>query len=184
MSLPHVRITIVVLAAAAVTTAGVVRFAVAPDVPAAAVAQAGVDGVTAQVTSAGWTAMDHDMSTDAPGYRMPPAMMPGMPENGDHRLAVGVTVVNTSDDTRPLRPGEEFALRTGPEGRPWATHSHTFGDLPRLAPRNAVNGILFFDLPPDGPAGSPAWLEWTHAGTVNRLAIPLDGTSAPSHHNP
>jgi hypothetical protein len=172
MSLPHAKIVLVVLAALAVATVGIVRLATPP--AASAADEATVDSLTAQVTSAGWTTMDHDMSGDAPGYQMPPAMMPGMPENGDQRLAVAVTVVNTSNGTRPLRPGEEFALRAGEEGRQWAPHSDTFGDLPRLAGRNAVNGILFFDLPADELV-APAWIEWTHSGTTSRLTIPMDG---------
>jgi hypothetical protein len=186
MPVPRMRIAIVVLAASAVATIGVVRLAALPDAHSAAATQASVDSLTARVTAAGWTTMDHDMSGDAPGYQMPPAMMPGMPENGDQRLAVSVTVVNTSDETRPLRPGKEFTLRGGKDGRQWAPHSDTFGDLPRLAPRNAVNGILFFDLPPAEMTDSPAWIEWTHGDTANRLTIPMDGVSSgPGHsHNP
>jgi hypothetical protein len=185
MPLARVRNAIVVLAAIAVATIGVARLAAAPDVPPVAADRAVADGLAARITTAGWAAMDHDMSGDAPGYQMPPAMMPGMPENGDQRLAVAVTVVNTGDRTRPLLPGKEFALHAGPEGKRWATHSDTFGDLPRLAPHNAVDGILFFDLPPAALTDSPAWLEWTHGDSVSRLTIPLDGVRGPSHpHNP
>jgi hypothetical protein len=173
------RVVLVVVAALAVAAVGVVGLGASQDAPAAR--QADVDSLNARITSAGWTSMDHDMSSDAPGYQMPPAMMPGMPENGDQRLAVAVTVVNTSGETKPLRPGEEFALHT--DGRRWAPHSNTFGDLPRLAPRNAVRGILFFDLPPAELTGSPAWIEWTHGDTANRLTIPMDGVSAPPNHS-
>jgi hypothetical protein len=180
------RIVIVVVAACAVATVGVVRLVASPDASSAAARQASVDSLTAQVTEAGWTAMDHDMSSDAPGYQMPPAMMPGMPENGDERLAVSVKVVNTSDDTRPLLPGKEFALHAGTDGKQVAPHSDTFGELPRLAPHNAVEGILYFDLPAAELTDAPAWIEWTHGDTANRLIIPMDGVSGgPSHsHNP
>lgn len=180
MSLPPLKIVLVVLAALAVATVGVVRLATSSD--AAVTDEATVDSLTAQVTSAGWTAMDHDMSGDAPGYQMPPAMMPGMPENGDQRLAVSVTVVNTSADTRPLRPDKEFVLRAGDDGQQWAPHSDTFGDLPRLAGRNAVNGIIFFDLPADALT-APAWVEWTHSGTTSRLTIPMDGVREHQEHS-
>jgi hypothetical protein len=95
-------------------------------------------------------------------------------------------VVNTSDDTRPLRPGDEFALHAGTEGKRWAPHSNTFGDLPRLAPHNVVEGVLFFDLPPAQLTDATAWVEWTHADSANRLTIPMDGVSSgPTHsHNP
>ncbi|GAB2960531.1 hypothetical protein [Saccharothrix stipae] len=185
MSLPRLRMAIVLLAASAVATVGVVRLA-APDASSAAAAQVVVDGLTARITAAKWAGMDHDMSGDAPGYQMPPAMMPGMPAHGDQRLAVSVTVVNTGDGTRPMRPGEEFALHAGRSGGRWAPHSDTFGELPRLAPGNAVQGVLFFDLPPAEVVDSPVWVEWTHGGAANRLAVPMDGVSdGPSHpHTP
>jgi hypothetical protein len=186
--MPMRKLLAVVIAtvASAVTAVGIVRIVITPDAPATAVVEATVDSLTARVAAAGWTAMDHDMSGSATGYQMPPAMMPGMPEGDDQRLSVSVTVVNTSDETRLLRPGEEFALRAGKESEPVAPHSDTFGDLPRLAPHNAVTGILFFDLPPAELIGTPAWIEWTHGDTANRLTIPMDGASAPpSHsHNP
>src|SRR5258708_21469917 len=130
MSLPRMKIVIVPLTALVVAAIGVFRLVAAPDTSSSVASQATVDSVTASVTAAGWTSMDHDMSSDAPGYQMPPAMMPGMPENGDQRLAVTVSVVNTSDDTRPLRPGKEFALHTGQENKKWAPHSTTVGHLP------------------------------------------------------
>ncbi len=182
MSLPRVRIVIVVLSALAVATFGVIRLVAAPDASGAAAGEASVDSLTAQITAADWTGMDHDMSGNAPGYQMPPAMMPGMPENGEQRLAVSVTVVNASDETRPLRPSEEFALHAGEAGKQWAPRTHTFGDLPRLAPGNAVKGILYFDLPPAELVDSPAWIEWTHGDTANRLTIPMDGVGEPPNH--
>lgn len=180
MSLPRTKIVLVALAAMAVATVGVARLATSPD--ASAADEATVDSLTAQVTAASWTSMDHDMSEDATGYQMPPAMMPGMPENGDQRLAVTMTVVNTSGDTRPLRPDKEFALHAGEDSRQWAPHSDTFGDLPRLAGRNAVNGIIFFDLPPN-ELTAPAWIEWTHSGTTSRLTIPMDGVREHQEHS-
>src|SRR5262245_5522745 len=168
MLLPRLRTVIIVAAAAAVATVGVVRLGATPDAPTVAAA-ATVDSLTAQVAEVEWSAMDHDMSDDAPGYQMPPQMMPGMPENGDERLAVSVLVVNTGAETRLLSPGEEFSLRAGKAGKRWTPHSDTFGDLPRLAPRNAVTGLLYFDLQPAELTGAPAWIEWTHDGTANRL---------------
>lgn len=184
MPLPRLQTVVVVLAASAAAATGVLHLLDSPDSPAAA-SHATVDSLAARIATAGWTSMDHDMSGNAPGYQMPPAMMPGMPENGDQRLAVSVSVVNTSDETRQLRPDEEFVLRAGTKSGQWAPHSDTFGDLPRLAPHNAVTGTLFFDVPP-AEFGSPAWIEWTHGDTTNRLTIPMDGVGGPpSHsHNP
>lgn len=185
MSLPHKRIFIIVLAALAVATYGVLRLT-APSDAAPESDSATVDSITAQVLSAGWADMDHDMSGDAPGYQMPPAMMPGMPENGDQRLGVALTVVNTSAETRPLRPTEEFVLRASKDDKQWTPRTDTFGDLPRLASGNAVKGVLYFDLPPTALTDSAAWIEWTHGDTANRLMLPLDGVrGGPGHsHNP
>jgi Domain of unknown function (DUF4352) len=185
MSLPNKRILVIVLAALAVATYGVLRLT-APSDAAPESDSATVDSLTAQVLSASWADMDHDMSGNAPGYQMPPAMMPGMPQNGDQRLGVAVTVVNTSDQTRPLHPTEEFVLRTSKDDKQWTARTDTFSDLPRLAPGNAVKGMLFFDLPPAALADSPAWIEWTHGDTANRLTLPMDGVSSgPGHsHNP
>ncbi|MFL6121674.1 hypothetical protein [Actinophytocola sp.] len=182
MSLIRARLVIVVVAAFAVAAVGVARLATSLAAPAVVSVQATVDSLTAQVSKAGWTEMDTDMADDTTGYQMPPAMMPGMPENGDERLSVSVTVVNTSGDTRLLRPDEEFALRTGADGKRRAPHSDTFGDLPRLAPHNAVQGTLFFDLKPAELTAAPAYIEWTHEGTASRLTIPMDGVrSGPTH---
>jgi hypothetical protein len=139
-------------------------------------ASVNLSGLTASVGAADWVMMDHDMTSTAPGYQMPPAMMPGMPAEGDQRLAVTVTVVNTTGETRPLRPGKEFLLRTESAEEPLPPHSDTFGELPRLAPGSAVSGVLYFDLPPH----SPAWIEWKHEGATARLAI---GGVAPPHSN-
>jgi hypothetical protein len=168
-------ISLVLTAAAAVTFFGV-RELVGADEPQKSVEiSASLSGLTASIGAADWVMMDHDMSSTAPGYQMPPAMMPGMPAEGQQRLAVTVTVVNTSGETRPLRPGKEFLLRTESAEEPLSAHSDTFGELPRLAPGSAVSGVLYFDLPPH----SPTWIEWTHEGATARLAIGV----APPHSN-
>jgi hypothetical protein len=180
--MPRVRIAIIAATSLAVTAFGVVRLVAPSDASSGTTDQASVDSLTAQVTKAGWASMDHDMDSDAPGYTMPPAMMPGMPEGGDERLEITVTVVNTSDDTRPLRPDKEFTLHAGKTGRKVAPHSDTFGDLPRLAPHNAVSGILYFDLQPNDLTDAPAWVEWTHGDAANQLTIPMEGVdNGPSH---
>jgi hypothetical protein len=177
---------LVVLAALAVAVLGVTRLigSLSAEAPAGQVGS--LNGLTAQVTTVGWVAMDHDMSTTAPGYQMPPAMMPGMPEQGKERLSVTVTVTNTSAGTRPVVPRDEFALHATKDGALIAPHSDTFGELPRLAPQNAVTGALFFDLPPGDVADSAAWIEWSHSGTSTKFAVPLNTAgSGPAHqHNP
>jgi Domain of unknown function (DUF4352) len=179
---PSAVIAIVVVALA-FATVGVGRLAVSfgHSEPQAVGRLASISDLTAQVTAVEWARMDHDMSSDAPGYQMPPAMMPGMPTGDDQRLSIDVVITNTSDETRRLRPAEEFVLHTG-NGKQWALHSDTFGDLSRLAPHNAVNGILFFDLPPTELNVSSAWVEWTNGGTTAKLAISQDGAELETPH--
>jgi hypothetical protein len=187
MSLPpRARIVIIVVAALAVAAIGTSRLFDLFDASADASPSANVGGLTAAVTTAGWTAMDHDMSTSAPGYQMPSGMMPGMPDEGKQRLSVTVAVTNTTDEGRLVRPGEEFVLYAGKAGARLTPQSHTFGELPRLAPHNAVTGALFFDLAVEDLGDSPAWLEWSHDGTSTKLSVPLNGSgSTPDHpHKP
>jgi hypothetical protein len=182
MRAPWTRIVIVIVAALGAAIFGVTRLFAAPSAPELAGQNATVDGLTTSVTTAVWSKMDHDMAPDAPGYQMPPQMMPGMPEQGQERLVVSVTVTNTTGGTRPIRVGDEFVLRVGEGGQRVTPHSDTFGDLPRLAAHNAVSGQLFFDLLREDLARSPGWLEWTHDGATSRLAIPLDGTAPSPNH--
>jgi len=171
-----VGISVVLAAALVVAFFGVRSFVGTNAQPSAGTeVSATLSGLTASVGSADWVMMDHDMSSTAPGYQMPPAMMPGMPAEGQQRLEVSVTVVNNTKETRPLKPGKEFLLRTESAADSLTPHSDTFGELPRLAPGSAVTGVLYFDLPPH----SPAWLEWTHEGATVRLAIGV----APPHSN-
>lgn len=179
------RIVFVVVVTLAVTVLGVGRLVMASGSPAVTMALATIDGMTAQVTTAGWISMDHEMD-ESPGYAMPDSMMPGMPTGDDQRLSVTVTVTNTSAETKPLRPIEDFKLRVGATGKEWAPKADTFGSLPRLAPNNAVSGILFFDLPPAELGDSQLWIEWTHSGDEANLTLPLGPAGEdPGHsHNP
>jgi hypothetical protein len=172
------------VAALGVAIFGVVRLVAAfsADQLGPLTAVAHVDGLDSQVTAASWVQMDHDMAPDAPGYQMPPAMMPGMPQGDDQRLAVYISVANTSADTRPLEPDLEFTLHSS--AKQWSAQTGTFGELPRLAPRNAVNGVLFFDLPPADLVDSSSWLEWNHDGTSSRLVLPLNGAAPVHSHGP
>jgi hypothetical protein len=186
MRLARTTIVLVVLAALAVAIFGIVRLVDSVGAEAEASPVGRLDNISAQVTTAGWVDMDHDMTGNAPGYQMPPQMMPGMPEEGKERLAVAVTVTNTGDATRPVRPIEEFALHATKDGQLIPPHSDTFGELPRLAAHNAVTGTLFFDLTPGDVIDSSTWLEWSHAGTRARISVPMnDAGAGPVHqHNP
>jgi hypothetical protein len=144
-------------------------------------ASAGLDGLSAAVTEAGWLSMDMPQ-TD--GYQMPAAMNPGMPAAGDERLALTITVVNTTGTTGSLRTTKEFSVRTAKDGKRWTPVSGTFGDLPRLAPGNGVTGILYYDLPAsDVSSAAPVWVDWSRSSGTRALSIPLPGL-APTHSHP
>jgi hypothetical protein len=101
--------------------------------------------------------MNHDMPTDAPGYRMPPAVLPGMPAGDDQRPSVAVTITTTGDPTRRLRPADEFVLRTG-NRKHW---------------------------PPAELTDSDAWVEWTNEGYDGRAGdlTEWDAIDPPHSHN-
>jgi len=162
---------LLMLAALAAASIGVSAMAASPGAaPVETTAQVG--RLTASVGDTGWLGMDHDMSTTASGYQMPPAMMPGMPATGDDRLSVAVTLVNSGPDTVTLHPVDEFTLHAGPSATKVPAYGGTFGELPRLGPGAAVSGVLFFDLPPAQLDSTGAWLDWSRAGGSARLSIP------------
>ncbi|MFC0540583.1 DUF4352 domain-containing protein [Kutzneria chonburiensis] len=167
---PKARIAGLLVMTAALAAAAIgVSAMVGPAGPAESSARVG--GLTASVGDTGWLGMDHDMSTTASGYQMPPAMMPGMPASGDDRLSVAVTVVNTGTDTVTFHPATEFTLHAGPAATDVAVYGGTFGELPRLGPGAAITGTLFFDLPP-ASLDRTAWLDWNRPGGAARLSIP------------
>lgn len=177
-------LVVVVLAALTVAIFGATRLF--GESSQAEIIQTGaVAGLTAQVATADWVEMDHEMA-DTPGFQMPSDMMPGMPDEGKERLNVFVQVTNTTGETRQVKPAAEFALYAGKDATRHAPAADTFGDLPRLAPRNAVSGSLFFDLALTDLGDSPMWLEWAHGDEITRLFVPLDGqVPAPNHgHGP
>jgi hypothetical protein len=167
--------------AAAVAVVGVTEAVNLLRAPAvvAPVRAATFGGLTAQVNGAGWLDMNH--SAPLSGFQMPAAMMPGMPTGDDQRLAVRITVENASDGTRALHPSAEFTLRTA-GGKHWTAVSTSFADLPRLGSGNAVDGSLYFDLPPADLTTDPFWLDWAHPDGHQQLAVPVAG-AAPAHQH-
>lgn len=182
MPLARTRIMLVIVAALAVAIFGATRLISALSAEAEAGQVGSLNGLTAAVTTVSWVNMDHDMSSGAPGYQMPPAMMPGMPEEGKQRLSVTLTITNTSDGTRPVVPREEFTLHATKDGALVPSQADTFGELPRLAPQNGVSGVLFFDLPQGDVVDSAAWIEWSHGGSSTKIAVPLNAAGAGPEH--
>lgn len=165
--------------------------------------QAEVDGLATAVGTASWMDMK-DMNaggliavptgTQAPaspgsivvpplpqqgGYQMPAQMMPGMPPEGQARLTVPVTLRNTTDKVRTFDIPAEFVLRGGAGDKTRELYGDTIGSLPRLAPGNAVTGVLYFDLEPPQPGDPPLYLQWTRSGKTVRLSLSPTGKAVP-----
>jgi hypothetical protein len=137
-------------------------------------------GLTVRLRAAGWAAMDtHDMDQQD-GYQMPAQMMPGAPTGEDMRLGVTLSLDNTSGQARRFDLGTEFSLIGGTEDKACPLHSDTFGQLPRIEPGNAVDGVLYFDTTVPAAADPPLYLRWARDGHTARLAIPIGGAQ-PAH---
>lgn len=136
-------------------------------------------GLTAQLHDAGWVAMDHTQA-DQGGYQMPAQMMPGAPAGDEMRLGVPLTLVNTGSDVRRFNLADEFFLAGGRNQTPREAHSDTFGQLPRLTPGSAVDGVIYFDTVVPSQSDPPLYLVWSRDGSSVQLAIPQLG-GAPDH---
>lgn len=146
-----------------------------------------LDGMAAQIGVAGWSSADHVMPIPSPGappgYQMPPQMMPGMPTGDDARLSVPVVLRNTTSRGLGFDIKGEFSLRGGQEAQPRTPRTDTFGELDRLGPGSAVNGVLYFDAKPPAANDPPLYLEWERAGHIVQLTVNLNGSAPPGHHN-
>jgi hypothetical protein len=144
-----------------------------------------VAGLSAALHTAGWLSMDAHTMDQQGGYQMPAQMMPGAPAGDQMRLGVPVTLRNTSGQPQRFNPAEEFALVGGVGGDPVLPHSDTFGQLTRLNPDSAVEGVLYFDTLVPTPTDPPLTLRWSRGGDTVSLTIPLGGGTTPAHdHGP
>src|SRR5690606_9074759 len=85
--------------------------------PAAATGPvASLDGLTVELTAAGWVEMGH--VTTGPGFTMPDQMMPGAPSGGEIRLGISITLSNTDSVARQFNLAEEFMLVGGSLAQP------------------------------------------------------------------
>lgn len=142
------------------------------------------DGVTAGVASVSWVDMDHeeDDALTGPGYQMPLSMMPGMPAEGEQRLAVRLTLTNTAGVGRPVDPVSEFVLRNGGNGKSWEPVADTFEGLSRLGSASGASGVLYFDLPAPGDDQAKLFVDWKRPGGSLKLALPFNGTTLNHSH--
>lgn len=116
--------------------------------------------------------VDGQVIDAASGYAMPAAMMPGMPEEGLRRLRMVVTLANASDRTQTVTAAD-FTI-TAADGQSWQPLANSSFRSQHLAPGQAVEGVLFADIPADTPDLSVTWTR-----SVGKVRLPL-GT-APSH---
>jgi hypothetical protein len=180
---------VLVTAASVLALAGLGQFVlgwVPAGKPAAAQPQAvavAADGIAANVREVRWIAHDHNAETGTgPGYQMPLSMMPGMPEDGQTRLAISVTVTNTEGGGRAVDPAGEFTLADAATGESWQPSADTFDGLSRLPAGNAADGVLFFDVPEPGQGERRFYIDWKHGRERVRLAVqPGQGTATHSH---
>jgi hypothetical protein len=178
---------LLVLAASVLAMAGIAQLligwlpalgsAAQPPQPSAVAA----DGVAARVVQARWIAHDHNAATGSgPGYQMPLSMMPGMPADGQIRLALSVTVTNTATGGRPISPEDEFTLRDAGSGESWRPATDTFDGMSRLGPLSAADGVIFFDLPEEKQGEGQLYVDWKHSKRSVRLAV-RPGQDAGTH---
>jgi hypothetical protein len=177
----------IVAAAVLVAAVGAASSLRARAARAPVVETATIGGITATPHVASWVSMHQAMDGrqmdgmhDQRGYRMPAQMMPGAPADGDMRLGVPVTLMNSSGQVREFNLAGEFSLVGGHDDGARPLNSDTFGELTRLHPGSAVDGVLYFDLKPPVPGDPPLYLKWTRAGSHDRLTVRVAG--APSGH--
>lgn len=137
-------------------------------------------GLTATLHAAGWMSMDSHQMDNQGGYQMPAQMMPGAPAGDEMRLGVPLTLLNTTDEVRGFNLSEEFFLVGGRNDAPRRVHSDTFGQLPRLTPGSAVDGVLYFDTIVPGAGDPPLYVQWKRDGRAVRLGVSL-GAATPGH---
>ena len=115
-----------------------------------------------------------DMNKEAQVYPMPASMMPGMPDTGQGRLHIELTLQNPGDGPRGFGP-DEFHLESD-SGTSWSPIESSF--IPgTLGPAEALEGDIFFDVP---QTDEGLYLVWTRSGI--RTFIPAaNGADAKTH---
>lgn len=142
-----------------------------------------VDGLTARLHDAGWVSMDGHRTDNQGGYQMPAQMMPGAPSGDEMRLGVPLTLVNAGRQARGFSLVDEFFLGGGRNPAPRELHSDTFGQLPRLGPGSAVDGVIYFDTTVPNESDPPLYLLWKRGGASVQLAIPRISETTDHEHN-
>jgi hypothetical protein len=141
-----------------------------------------VDGITTDVREAGWVDFDMGHVMDGQGgFMMPDQMMPDAPSGDQVRLGVTVTLLNTTDGTQEFNLADEFTLTGGVEAEPQPISADSIGELPRLGPGAAVDGVLYFDIVAPAPEDPPLYLRWNRDGDTVLLEVPMTSDNPPEH---
>ena len=138
-----------------------------------------IGDLSLQIQDSGW--ITHDSiggATPAPeqGFQMPASMMPGMPDEGRHRLYLEVVLQNAGSSGASFAP-QEFALRA-PDGRSWPLDQPASFDRTTLQPGQTRSLDLYFDIP---DTVAQVQLAWAHDGDTEQLAI--DSRPPPPHQH-
>lgn len=177
-----ILIVVAVLTVASLGLLGWQRLAGPPAVAEGRVAALG--GLTTEIRDAAWVDFDMGHVMDGQGgFMMPDQMMPGAPTGDEVRLGVTLTLANTDGQTHGFNLVEEFSLVGGPAAdntRPPA--ADTIGDLSRLGPGAAVDGIVYFDVAAPDEGDPPLYLQWHRDGETVRILVPLT-EDAPEHQH-
>ena len=113
-------------------------------------------------------------ATNMGGFTMPPAMMPGMPRDGQRRLRVDLSLQNAGAGIQEVSPVQFFVEDA--DGNTWLPLDNSEFRTYGLTANQGIGAILFVDV--DEDAARPA-LIWQRNGA--RVEIPLFGI--PDHNN-
>lgn len=172
--------TVALLTAASLTLLG---WQLLGATPVAAGTSASIGGLNTNVRSGGWIDFDMGHVMDGQGgFMMPDAMMPGAPSGGQVRLGVAVTLANTSSRTVEFNLLGEFTVTGGGLEQPSPPVANTVGDLSRLGPGSAIDGVLYFDIDPPAEDAAPIYLRWSRDGRTVQIPVPFTDTDVPLPH--
>ena len=110
------------------------------------------DGLNIRVDH--WEWVHHEMEVDNGGFKMPSAMMPGMPAEGHERIHVELTLRNVGSTNRTVESAQLVAVT--PDGQRAAPAEVELART-TLRPGEALTGSISFDVPEKAEQGAIFW---------------------------
>lgn len=133
--------------------------------------EAVTNGLSLYIERLEWLDNQMDHNTEIP---MPPSMMPGLPEGGDHRLNVELALFNSGSSPKTFRSRD--LLLSSSEGPPRSARPSMVPDITLFTGQTAYLPVQF-DVPGDEKGN--LWLLWKHDGVEERVtSVP----HPPKHH--